>query len=134
MSMETPTKNILRSFGLTMGAVFSLITGLLVYKGAITAAMILGIIALAFMIAALLAPQILEAVYKPWMKFATVVGNFNSKVILGLIFFTCFSFMRTMFFIFRKDPMRRKFEPDQETYWDDHPTPSLDPKRYEKQY
>lgn len=111
-----------------------LITGLLIYKEAQTPALILGTVASIFLIAALAAPQILERVHRPWMKFAHVVGNFNSKVILGLIYFTCFSLVRSLFFIFRKDPMRRRFEPDLETYWDDHPTPVPDPKRYERQF
>ena len=68
------------------------------------------------------------------MRFAEVIGNFNSKVILGLAYFLVFTPTRIISSVFREDPLRRKFEQDKKSYWVDREPHDPDPTRYEKQF
>ena len=68
------------------------------------------------------------------MWFAEVIGNFNAKVILSLTYFLVFTVIRMVASVFREDPLRRKMEPEKESYWIDCAPREMDPKRYEKQF
>ena len=133
--MHRPPSKILKSFGLLMGGVFSVITAVLVYKELESAPFFTGTLAFAFLVAALTIPEKLRGIHERWMKFADVIGRFNAKLILGFVYLTFFSLVRFAFWVVRKDPMERKFDPAADTYWQKHqsPTPGED-QRYEKQY
>ena len=68
------------------------------------------------------------------MQFAEVIGNFNTKIILGITYFFVFTPIRMVASIFREDPLRRKFGPEKDSYWLDCEPHNSDPKRYEKQF
>lgn len=129
-----PTKKQLRQFGLMMAGVLSCFVVLFLYKAWHTAGMALGVWVLFFLVLGLLAPLRLEPVYRAWMKFAEVVGNFNFKLILGLLYFVMFTPVRMVASLFREDPLSRKIEPEKETYWKDCEPRDPDPKRFEQQF
>ena len=124
----------LKSYGLLMGGMLALFMGLFLYQGHTVASTLAGALASIFATLALAAPLKLEWVHGKWMKFAEVMGNFNAKLILGFIYLALFSLVRLVFLLTGKDPMKRKFEPGAATYWEDHPKPGDDPKRFEKPY
>jgi len=133
--LKNPSTKILKSFGLLMGGVFSAVTAVLVYKELESAPFFTGALALAFIAAALAVPEKLRGVHERWMKFADATGRFNAKLILGFIYLTFFSLVRCVFWIVRKDPMERKFDPAADTYWQQHQSPAAgDDQRYDKQY
>ena len=117
-----------------MGGVFSIIAVLLLYKGKMTAFIIFGGTAPAFILPALVRPILLAGVYVRWMKFADVVGRFNTKVILSLIYILVFTLSRILLFVLRKDPLQKKFDSSLDSYWSDREPMGNDPKRYEKQF
>ena len=134
MSGQPEDKNALRSFGLLMGGVFSIIAAILFYKGKITVFTLFGGIAGLFFLLALVRPSLLAGVYLLWMKFADVIGRFNAKVILSLMYAVIFTLVRVLLFVLRKDPLQRKFDSSLDSYWSDHEPMENDPKRYEKQF
>ena len=117
-----------------MAGVFSFFGGVFFYKKWIIAAGVLGVLILFFLVMVLAAPMGLLSIHRKWMGFAEVIGNFNAKVILGLVYFIVFTPTRIISSVFRKDPLRRKFEPDKQSYWLDCEPHDSDPKRYEKQF
>jgi ABC-type polysaccharide/polyol phosphate export permease len=129
-----PTEKQLKQYGLMMAGVLSFFTILFLYKAWHTAAMALAVWVLFFLTLGLLAPARLAPVYRVWMKFGEVVGNFNFKLILGLMYFVVFTPMRILAGFFRPDPLTRKMEPEKKTYWHDCEPRSSDPKRFEKQF
>jgi len=129
-----PTEKQLRQYGLMMAGVLSFFMAVFLYKAWHTAAMALGVWVLFFLVLGLLAPLRLERVYRAWMKFAEVIGNFNFKLILGLVYLVFFTLTRLVASLFRKDPLTRKIEPEKKSYWHDCEPRSEDPKRFEKQY
>lgn len=128
------TEKQLKSFGLLMGGVFIIVTGLMFYKGALGFAVITLVLASSFVATALSAPFWLKDVYLGWMRFAKVLGSFNTKLILGLCYVLIFTPLHGYFLLTKKDPLKRKFDPDLPTYWEDRAPDDKDPARYEKQY
>ena len=45
------------------------------------------------------------------MKFAEVIGDFNFKLILGLLYFGMFTPVGMVASLFREDPLTQKIEP-----------------------
>jgi len=127
-------KVALRNFGLLMGAVFSIVAAVLFYKVKMKACAVFGGVALIFILVALVFPGGLSGIYIRWMKFANVIGRFNTKVILSLMYASVFTTIRILLFLFRKDPLEKKFDSSLDSYWSDHEPVPNDPKRYEKQF
>ena len=107
---------------------------LLFYKGNMMAFTVFGGIAGAFFFPALVRPNLLVGVYLLWMKFADVVGRFNTRVILSLTYMVVFTLSRLLLFVLRKDPLQKKINTSLDSYWSDHEPVASDPKRYEKQF
>jgi len=127
-------ENQLRYFGLIMAGMFSFIGAVFFFKNWVIAAGALGVLILFFAGMGLFAPMGLLRVYRKWMRFAEVIGNFNAKVILSLTYFLVFTPIRIVASVFREDPLSRKFEPGKKTYWRDRKPREPDAKRYEKQF
>ncbi len=134
MTLPDPTEKQLRQYGLMMAGVLSCFVAIFFYKAWHTAGMALAVWVLFFLLLGLLAPLRLAPVYRIWMKFGLVVGNFNFKLILGLMYFVIFTPVRLVASLFRKDPLTRKIEPEKESYWHNCEPRSTDPKRFEKQF
>ena len=134
MSDLLKDKKALKAFGLMMGVVFSIISVVLLYKNKMTAFTVFGGIAGAFYFSALVYPVLLTGIYVRWMKFAEVIGCFNAKVILSLVYTTVFTLFRVFLFLLRKDLLQKKFDSSLDSYWTDHEPMGNDPKRYEKQF
>jgi drug/metabolite transporter (DMT)-like permease len=134
MNSLDPTEKQLKTYGLMMAGVLSCLAALFIYKTWHTPAMALGIWVLFFLMLALFAPTRLERIYQAWMRFAKVIGNFNFKLILCLLYFVMFTPVRMVALLFREDPLTRKIEPEKKSYWHDCEPRNEDPKRFEKQF
>ena len=106
----------LRSFGLLVGGVFSVI-GLwpILFRGdpprwwALALGGTLIVLGLAL-------PVVLKPVYRIWMKVGHVLGWVNTRIILGIIFYGLFTPMGLIRRALGKDAMRRALVQDAETY------------------
>ena len=63
-----------------------------------------------FILWGLLHPASLGPVYRGWMQFGHAIGWFNTRLILGLVFFAVFFPVAMMLKVLRKDPMARKLD------------------------
>ncbi len=82
----------LRKFGLVVGAAFALIFGLLLpWLFSFDTPLWPFIVCAALAIPALIAPKLLRPVQRGWMKLAEPIGRFNTKLILGLVFYLVFT-------------------------------------------
>jgi hypothetical protein len=59
-----------------------------------------------FAVVGLLLPVALKPLYLLWMKIGHALGWFNTRLILGLVFFVMFAPLALVFRLFRRDPMR----------------------------
>lgn len=114
--MSQTTKE-LRQFGVITGTLISAIFGLFIpwvwditylkwpwYLGGVLLA------------TGLIVPSVLQPVYTVWMKLAHVLGWINTRIILGIIYYSVFLPVRLVFLIIGKDPMRRKIDKNMTTY------------------
>jgi hypothetical protein len=69
-----------------------------------------------FILWALVHPGSLGPVYRVWMKFGHAIGWFNTRLILGLVFFAIFFPVAVALKLLRKDPMARKLDAGANSY------------------
>ena len=82
----------LRKFGLVVGAAFALIFGLLLpWVFSFRTPIWPFIVCAALVVPAIFAPKVLRPVQRGWMKLAEPIGRFNTKLILGLVFYLVFT-------------------------------------------
>ncbi len=134
MNSFCPSEKQLKRFGLIMAGMLSFFVAVFFYKTWYVAMGLLGILIIFFAGMGIAKPRGLRKVYKKWMGFAEVIGDFNAKIILGITYFFVFTPIRMVASIFREDPLRRKLEPEKDSYWLDCEPHNSDPKRYEKQF
>lgn len=107
----------LRRFGLLVGGVFALI-GLwpVVWRSEEPRAWALVLGGL-LILPALVWPRGLGPVYRGWMTIGHALGWVNTRLLLGLVFYGLITPMGLVRrFLLGKDFMRRRFEPDADTY------------------
>ena len=109
----------LRQFGLMLGAILTLVFGLLlpwswgwesspnqwwIGTGAAVAAW------------AMLAPDSMRGLYYCWMRVAMVIGHVINTMILAVVFFIVITPMGVVMRLMGKDPMRRTLDKDMSSY------------------
>lgn len=127
----------LRKFGVTIAIALGLLGGLLLYKESSKYVEFWGV-GLLFLILGFLLPELLKPFYKVWMIFAITLGWFNTRLLLGIIFFLMFTPMGLIMRLLGKDLLDQKFiqtrtnlEPVP-TYWKKREKAPLDKTRYER--
>lgn len=86
------------------------------YRGRVTAAAVLGGVALALLVAGLFVPAAARRFHAFWMRIAAVLGHVNSRVLLTLMYYGVFTPYSLASRLARRDPLRRRGRP-QESYW-----------------
>ncbi len=67
-------------------------------------------------VAAVALPTVLTPLYKLWMKLAEKLGWFNTRVLLGIIFFLVITPFAFVMKIFGKKPLERAFDQQRTSY------------------
>lgn len=119
----------LRDFGLIIGLFFPLLIGFVlpalnghsfklwtIYVG------------ISFLIIGFIRPRLLLNLFKAWMFIGEILGYFNSRLILGIIYFTILQPIAFFMRILNKDPLK-KIEPNQMTYKEIKKSHKIDLKR-----
>ncbi|MFH0772447.1 MAG: SxtJ family membrane protein [Candidatus Omnitrophota bacterium] len=133
MKRLNPDKNDLKNFGLTMGAVFFILSLTCYFKGKAVWPAIFGISIILFAFG-IIAPALLRQVYLNWMRFASVLGWVNTRVILLVIFYAVFMPIGLIGKLFGADPLDRKIEKDKKSYWLKKEDKPFNPLDYERQF
>jgi hypothetical protein len=115
MHTDVPPKQ-LRSFGLLVGAIFAVI-GLWPaiwrhQEPRLWAIVLAGLL----IVPALVFPRGLRRVYQAWMALGAGLGWINTRIILSVLFYGLVTPMGLLMRLRGKDPMRRRWQPEAETY------------------
>jgi hypothetical protein len=107
----------MRKFGFTMAAIIALLFGLLLpwlfdHEYPLWPWIAAGV----FCLAAAAAPALLIPVHSAWLRIGHALGWINTRIILGLMFYTVFFFVAIIMKLLRKDPMSRKFDRSLSSY------------------
>jgi Saxitoxin biosynthesis operon protein SxtJ len=131
--MQAVSTAELRKFGLTVGGVFLVLGTISWYRGHTIAPRIMWALGVLLVVPGLLAPAVLRPVQKGWMGMATVLGEVNSRIILGVLFFlvvTPIGFVMRLF----GDPLRRSLADGKTSNWIRRAPAPVDRARYERQF
>jgi hypothetical protein len=113
----TSDTKTLREFGLVFGAMVGGLFGLL-FPWLFDRAWPLWpwIVAVVAVSWALIAPSSLAPVYRAWMKLGHGLGWVNTRIILSLLYYLVFTPVGLLMRLFGKDPMRREWLADEDSY------------------
>ncbi len=106
----------LRRFGATVAIPFALLAAVGVWRDHTILPAVLGGAALALGVLALVAPRLLGPVHRVWMKVADALAWFNTRVLLGLVYFLVMTPTGALMRLLGRDPLDRRLK-DRPTYW-----------------
>jgi len=131
---RNPSRRELAWFGLMFLAFFGIIGALARFRfDSPGAARWIWIVAAAITAVYYLVPPVRRYVYVGWMYAAFPIGWVVTHVLLAIVFFLVIMPIGLAVRAFGNDPMRRRFEPDSETYWIPH-VGGKDARRYFRQF
>src|SRR5205085_8264278 len=84
------SQRALRKFGVTVGLAFVVLGAVSRWRGHELPPRVLWTLGVLLVVPGLVAPGLLAPVQRAWMAFAEVLGAFNTRVILGLLFYVVF--------------------------------------------
>lgn len=105
----------LRRFGLLFAAVFALLA--LAYRHAAVPGAGLAALSLATLFVAAFAPALLAAPARLWLRFGALLHGVVSPVVLGVMYVVLIVPAGILYRLFGRDPLRRKFDSAQPSYW-----------------
>ena len=94
-----------RSFGLSVGGVLIVIAALLVWRGRVTRAEIIGVIGAVLVVGGAFAPKLLKWPSDLWWAFAMALGWVNARVLLSVLFFLILSPLGLLWRLTGRDPL-----------------------------
>lgn len=119
-----------RKFGWTVGGVFAVLGGLLLWRHRTIAGAVFAALGGVLILLAAGAPALLAAPHCGWLAFAKVLGRVNSAVFLFLTFFLVLTPLAFFLRLFGRDELRRR-GPAPASTWEPYPERNRDPKHYE---
>ena len=106
----------LRSFGLLVGSVFSVIgVWPALFRGEPVRLWAIIVGGLLILLGGIL-PSVLAPVHKGWMWVGHVLGWINTRILLGIVFYGLITPTGILFRLMGKDTMRQTFAPGTDTY------------------
>jgi len=104
-------KQELRKFGLVTGAIVAVLFGMLLpWLFNHVWPTWPWVVAVSLWAWAIFLPSTLEPVYHGWMKVGHVLGWINTRIILGVMFYTVFFLVGLIMKVIGNDPMSRKID------------------------
>ncbi len=129
------TKKDIRTFGIGLAVILAVVASISFYRHGqslklwwlyATSGVVLPL--------ALFAPNVLKPVYKVFMKVGHVVGAFNTRLLLALIYYVVFTPIGLLARLFGKDLLDVKLEPQADTYWIKREVKEITQEEYERQF
>ena len=97
-----------RSFGLSVGIVLCAIAALLLWRGRVTRAEIVGGIGFVLVVLGVAYPPLLTLPSAVWWRFARVLGYVNARVLLTVLFAIVLVPLSMVWRLTGKDPLTRR--------------------------
>lgn len=134
MDIDTTNKKEQRKFGLVMAGAFTVLALIrwALHRGTIPTGFL--VIAAAFLVLGLVAPRVLRPVLFVWLKFALALNWFMTRVLLTTAFLGMIVPARILIRLFSTDPLKRAWDPEAPTYWEEPEDQPEELERYLNQF
>ena len=96
-----------RKFGLTVGAAFLALSGLLWWRGRHSAALVFMALGSLLVLAGLVLPARLGPVQRAWMGFAQLLSRVTTPLFMGIVYFLILTPTGGIMRLFGRNPIRR---------------------------
>ncbi len=134
IEIHHPSTRDIRVFGLVLALFFGFIGGLVWWKsGSLGTPKVLWMIGGVLAIIYYAVPRLRLVMYYGWIKLGYPVGWIISHLALLLFYYLVLTPIGLIMRAFGRDLMRRQFDRDASTYWDER-NPDGHPARYFKQF
>lgn len=137
------SKKSLRSFGLVLGGVVTLVAGWLIWRsgslewsmdGRLRPSVLLGIVGIGVLAISVVLPQSLRPLYYVWMAIAFILGAVMTRVILTIVFVLLIIPTGLIMKILGRDALNRRIDASKSSYWISREDMDRTPERLEKYY
>jgi Saxitoxin biosynthesis operon protein SxtJ len=126
------TSNRERSFGVSVGVMLCVIALLLLWRGRIERAGIVGAIGALLLVCGLVYAPLLKRPSSWWWRFSRALGHVNARVLLTLVFSVVFVPLSLVWRLIGKDPLGRRR--DRWPGWSPYPASTRDRLHYTRMY
>ena len=123
----------LREFGITIGIVLLLLSGIALWRGKASFPYF-GISGILFIGIGFTAPNILKPLQKMWMGMSVVIGFFMSRLILTVLFYGVITPIGLLTRLLGKDVLDQRLCKEKTSYWCDRAATVKDKNSCENQY
>ena len=123
----------IRSFGITIGIILFILSGLLMYYNK-ESYWIIAIIALTIIGLGLIIPIILKPIYFVWMIFAAILGWLMTRVVLSLVFYFIITPISLITRLIGEDFLSLKVKGESDSFWNHRNSDAELNQNYEKQF
>jgi len=130
---EASSKKELRKFGLTVGGAFLVLGSISWWRGHEIPPRVLWTLGTLLVIPGALFPSVLGPVQTGWMKFALVLGHFNTRIILTVLYYLVMTPVGLILRLFR-DPLDRSMKDGNASQWIKREQQPVEVGRYERQF
>lgn len=134
MKNAVPDKKQIRTFGIGLTAVISIIAGLQIYWGRPEIGIGLFIACAIILILLIFTPTILIPLYKLVLRVSKWIGVVTTPVMLGLVFYLVFAPVGIVLRLIKRDILDKRFDVSCDSYWKAKEKALGGLDRYEQQY
>ena len=121
-----------RSFGISIGGLLLVIAAVLIWRGRMASAPIVGGIGAVLLIAGVTRPSLLRYPSAAWWAFARVLGYVNARVILTVAFVLVLTPMSMIWRLIGRDPLKQRKQ--NFDGWSAYPARYRDPNHFTRMY
>jgi len=121
-----------RSFGLSVGTVLLAVAAILLWRGRLRSAEILGVVGAMLVVLGYLAPAALKWPSAVWWRLAMILGYVNARIILTVAFVCILTPMGLIWRVIGRDPLARTRE--RWAGWMPHPERYRSAEHYKRMY
>jgi hypothetical protein len=121
-----------RSFGLSVGTVFCVLAAALFWRGRLLTSEIMAAAGATLVVLGAVRPSLLKWPHVWWWRVARVVGDFNARVLLTVMFVLVFVPIGLFWRLTGKDPLARRRRTT--SGWSPYPDRYRDRRHYQRMY
>lgn len=122
-----------RAFGLVFAVVFLIIATLpLLFGGHVRVWSL--VVSIGFAVVAATLPALLTPLNRAWTRFGLMLHHVVSPIVLGIMFFLVVTPTAIVMRLLGKDPLRLRFDAEEQTYWIDRQPPGPKPESLPDQF